>query len=61
MKERGADVIKKKIKTFSHRPGVYRMLDEEGTVLYVGRAKDLINRLTYYTHIDRLSERIRQW
>ncbi|MGN0919816.1 MAG: excinuclease ABC subunit UvrC [Alphaproteobacteria bacterium] len=60
MQEKGADVIKKKIKTFSHRPGVYRMLDEEGTVLYVGKAKDLIHRLTNYTHIDRLSERIRQ-
>ena len=60
MQKKGADVIKKKIKGFSHRPGVYRMLDEEGTVLYVGKAKDLIHRLTNYTHIDRLSERIRQ-
>lgn len=60
MQNKGADVIKKKIKSFSHRPGVYRMLDEEGTVLYVGKAKDLIHRLTNYTHTDRLSERIRQ-
>ena len=60
MQKKGAEVIKNKIKGFSHRPGVYRMLDEEGTVLYVGKAKDLIHRLTNYTHIDRLSERIRQ-
>ena len=60
MQKKGADIIKKKIKTFSHRPGVYRMLDEEGTVLYVGKAKDLVHRLTNYTHTDRLSERIRQ-
>ena len=60
MQKKGADVIKEKIKTFSHKPGVYRMLDEEGVVLYVGKAKDLIHRLTNYTHIDRLSERIRQ-
>ena len=60
MQKKGADIIKKKIKTFSHRSGVYRMLDEEGTVLYVGKAKDLIKRLDNYTHIDRLSERIRQ-
>ena len=60
MQKKGADVIRNRIKTFSHRPGVYRMLDEEGTVLYVGKAKDLIHRLTNYTHIDRLSERIRQ-
>ena len=60
MQNKGAEVIKKKIKGFSHRAGVYRMLDEEGTVLYVGKAKDLIRRLDNYTHIDRLSERIRQ-
>ena len=60
MQNQGAELIKKKIKGFSHRPGVYRMLDEEGTVLYVGKAKDLIKRLTNYTHIDHLSERIRQ-
>ena len=60
MQKKGAELIKNKIKTFSHRPGVYRMLDEEGTVLYVGKAKDLIKRLDNYTHIDRLSERIRQ-
>ena len=60
MQKKGAEVIKKKIKGFSHRAGVYRMLDEEGTVLYVGKAKDLVHRLTNYTHIDRLSERIRQ-
>ena len=60
MATKGADIIKQKIKTFSHRPGVYRMLDEEGTVLYVGKAKDLVKRLTNYTQIDRLSERIRQ-
>lgn len=31
-----------------HEPGVYRFLDEEGIILYVGKAKSLKNRLTSY-------------
>lgn len=36
------------------------MLDENGTVLYVGKAKNLKKRLANYTQTERLSERIRQ-
>lgn len=31
-----------------HEPGVYRFLDEDGTILYVGKAKSLKNRLNSY-------------
>jgi len=31
-----------------HEPGVYRFLDHDGTILYVGKAKSLKNRLTSY-------------
>ncbi|MGK4473472.1 excinuclease ABC subunit UvrC [Aeromonas molluscorum] len=36
------------LKVVSHQSGVYRMYDSGGTVIYVGKAKDLKNRLASY-------------
>jgi len=44
----GRELIKKKIPLVSNSPGVYRMLDKKGQVLYVGKAKNLPNRLKSY-------------
>ena len=44
----GKDLIKKKIPLISNSPGVYRMLGKKNQVLYVGKAKNLPNRLRDY-------------
>ncbi|MEI6499294.1 MAG: GIY-YIG nuclease family protein [bacterium] len=40
--------LKHKIKSLPNTPGVYHFLDAEGVVLYVGKAKNLKNRLKQY-------------
>ena len=46
--ESAKELIKKKIPLISNSPGVYRMLDKKNQVLYVGKAKNLPNRLKSY-------------
>lgn len=56
----GVKRLLEKLKNISERPGVYRMISEDNVVMYVGKAKNLKKRLTHYTHLDKLSTRIRQ-
>lgn len=56
----GVQRLFEKLKNISERPGVYRMISEDNVVLYVGKAKNLKKRITNYTHLDKLSTRIRQ-
>jgi len=54
----GPNIIKKFVKTLPSGPGVYRMFDEQGNVIYVGKARNLKARVTNYTRYEGNSVRI---
>lgn len=55
---RGAQVIRDYVANLPATPGVYRMIAENGEVLYVGKAKALKKRVVSYTHVDKLPIRL---
>ena len=62
--EIGKDAIKKELPVIPKLPGVYRMLNEKNEILYVGKAKNLPNRLKSYVseknHIIRTERMLSQ-
>ncbi len=54
----GIEVIKEALKNIPESSGVYRMIGEGERLLYIGKAKNLKNRVTNYTIINGLSSRI---
>ncbi|MEY5007952.1 MAG: excinuclease subunit UvrC [Pseudomonadota bacterium] len=58
--EAGVAAIRNVVKTLPTKPGVYRMYDARGDVLYVGKAKALKNRVTNYTQVERMPNRLRR-
>ena len=56
----GIAAIRGVVRTLPVRPGVYRMLDARGDVLYVGKARSLRNRVTNYTQVARLTKRLQR-
>ncbi|WP_338446174.1 excinuclease ABC subunit UvrC [Pelagerythrobacter marensis] len=58
--EAGVAAIRDTVKTLRPKPGVYRMLDARGDVLYVGKARALRNRVANYTQVANLSNRLRR-
>ena len=58
--EAGVAAIREVLKTLPARPGVYRMQDARGDVLYVGKARALKNRVTNYTQVAQLPKRLQR-
>ena len=56
--KRGIAYLKTELKTLPNQPGVYRMQNAADEVLYVGKARSLIRRVSSYTQTNRLSNRI---
>jgi excinuclease ABC subunit C len=60
----GADVIAALVKRLPNKPGVYRMFNEAGDVLYVGKAHSLKKRVSNYArgqgHNNRIARMIRE-
>jgi excinuclease ABC subunit C len=48
-----SEAIRKKVSALPHKPGIYLMKDRFGSVIYVGKARDLRKRVSQYFHPGR--------
>ena len=57
---KGQEIIKFIAKTLPKKPGVYQMEDENGKILYIGKAKNLAKRVINYTSLNNLTRRLQR-
>jgi len=57
---RGVETIKAYLRTLPEKPGVYRMMNADGDVLYVGKARNLKRRVANYTMPTKLPVRLQR-
>ncbi|MBX4336193.1 excinuclease ABC subunit UvrC [Bartonella raoultii] len=55
---KGAKLIQEFVRHLPHKPGVYRMMDENGDILYIGKARNLKKRVLNYTREQGHNNRI---
>lgn len=58
--EAGVAAIREVVRTLKPKPGVYRMIDARGEVLYVGKARALKNRVANYCQVTNLPARLQR-
>lgn len=58
--ETGILTIRSYSKDLTKKPGVYKMLDTNKNILYIGKAKNLFNRVKSYTNLNNHTYRIKK-
>jgi excinuclease ABC subunit C len=56
----GLEILRQSLANLGQEAGVYRMIDAKESVLYVGKAKHLKNRVSNYVNIDQLPTRLQR-
>ena len=56
----GLDSLKESLIYCSRGPGIYQFKDEKNNILYIGKAKNIKNRITSYLNFQIFSNRIKK-